>query len=183
MAATSQAHDEARHFYVMHDYLQLALGDVPRAIHPRQRSASSPSSLETDDLACKLMGMQLQVETTALTVFQHAREARVCPVLADLLLYFEKDEARHVGLGTQCLPILMRRMNRRRRRPPHRVRPRGHVPPHRREPRHGARAPRPRPRPPPRPHAGEVQADDRPGGALAGHPQGRHAPAPSSSAT
>jgi hypothetical protein len=26
--------------------------------------------------------------------------------------YFEKDEARHVGLGTQCLPLLMRRMSR-----------------------------------------------------------------------
>ena len=25
MAATSQAHDEARHFYVMHDYLELLL--------------------------------------------------------------------------------------------------------------------------------------------------------------
>src|SRR5262249_12586437 len=34
------------------------------------------------------------------------------PVLSELLPYFEKDEARHVGLGTQCLPILMRSMNR-----------------------------------------------------------------------
>src|SRR6478609_9612369 len=33
MAATSQAHDEARHFYVMHDYLALAVGDFPRKIH------------------------------------------------------------------------------------------------------------------------------------------------------
>ena len=68
--------------------------------------------LATDDLRCKLMGMQLQVETTALTVFQHAREANICPVLTDLLGYFEKDEARHVGLGTQVLPIMMRKMNR-----------------------------------------------------------------------
>src|SRR6185436_1410708 len=30
MAATSQAHDEARHFYVMHDYLVLALGAAPK---------------------------------------------------------------------------------------------------------------------------------------------------------
>ena len=28
MAATSQAHDEARHFYVMHDYLELATGGL-----------------------------------------------------------------------------------------------------------------------------------------------------------
>jgi hypothetical protein len=112
MAATSQAHDEARHFYVMHDYLLLATGSVPKSIPPGSEKLLG-LVLETDDLACKLMGMQLQVETTALTIFQHIRERRVCPVLSDLLLYYEKDEARHVGLGTQCLPMLLKRMNRR----------------------------------------------------------------------
>jgi hypothetical protein len=111
MAATSQAHDEARHFYVMHDYLKLALGEVPRGMHPASERLLR-LVLETDDLAQKLMGMQLQVETTALTLFQHTREAHVCPVLTELLPYYEKDEARHVGLGTQCLPMLMKRMNR-----------------------------------------------------------------------
>lgn len=111
MAATSQAHDEARHFYVMHDYLELATGSVPKGMHPASERLLS-LVLETDDLAEKLMGMQLQVETTALTLFQHAREARICPVLSELMPYYEKDEARHVGLGTQVLPILMRRMNR-----------------------------------------------------------------------
>jgi len=111
MAATSQAHDEARHFYVMHDYLELATGNVPRGMHPHSEKLLS-TVLGTDDLRCKLMGMQLQVETTALTLFQHAREARICPVLTELLPYFEKDEARHVGLGTQVLPMMMRRMSR-----------------------------------------------------------------------
>ena len=111
MAATSQAHDEARHFYVMHDYLELATGSVPRGMHPASERLLD-TVLSTDDIACKLMGMQLQVETTALTVFQHAREAKICPVLTDLLAYFEKDEARHVGLGTQVLPIMMRGMTR-----------------------------------------------------------------------
>lgn len=111
MAATSQAHDEARHFYVMHDYLMLATGRVVKGMAPPSERLLE-MVLETDDLACKLMGMQLQVETTALTVFQHAREARICPVLSDLLPYFEKDEARHVGLGTQVLPLMMRDMNR-----------------------------------------------------------------------
>jgi hypothetical protein len=109
MAATSQAHDEARHFYVMHDYLQLAVGEVPRRIHPASERLLG-DVLATDDLACKILGMQLQVETTALTIFQHAREVRVCPVLSDLLLYVEKDEARHVGLGMQHLPMLIRAM-------------------------------------------------------------------------
>jgi hypothetical protein len=111
MAATSQAHDEARHFYVMHDYLELATGSVPKRVHPAGERLLS-TVLEADDVAHKLMGMQLQIETTALTVFQHAREANLCPVLSDLLLYYEKDEARHVGLGTQCLPLMMREMNR-----------------------------------------------------------------------
>ena len=111
MAATSQAHDEARHFYVMHDYLKLALGEVPKGMHPASERLLG-LVLATDDLAQKLMGMQLQVETTALTIFQHTREAHICPVLSELLPYFEKDEARHVGLGTQVLPMLMRSMNR-----------------------------------------------------------------------
>lgn len=111
MAATSQAHDEARHFYVMHDYLELALGEVPKTV-PYASERLLETVLATDDLACKVLGMQMQVETTALTIFQHLREARICPVLTELLLYFERDEARHVGLGTQCLPIMLRSMNR-----------------------------------------------------------------------
>lgn len=111
MAATSQAHDEARHFYVLYDYLELATGRVPRGI-PRSSERLLDLVLETDDLACKVMGMQLQVETTALTLFQHARERNICPVLSDLLVYFEKDEARHVGLGTQYLPVMMRGISR-----------------------------------------------------------------------
>jgi hypothetical protein len=111
MAATSQAHDEARHFYVMHDYLVLATGSAPKGMHQASERLLE-IVLGADDLAQKLMGMQLQVETTALTIFQLAREARFCPVLSALLPYFEKDEARHVGLGTQMLPILMRRMGR-----------------------------------------------------------------------
>lgn len=111
MAATSQAHDEARHFYVMHDYLELATGSVPRGM-PRNSERLLDTVLSTDDTACKLMGMQLQVETTALTIFQHTREANFCPVLSEILPYFEKDEARHVGLGTQCLPVMMRQMGR-----------------------------------------------------------------------
>ncbi|HVY47444.1 MAG TPA: ferritin-like domain-containing protein, partial [Minicystis sp.] len=111
MAATSQAHDEARHFYVMHDYLELAVGGAPPGMQ-RASERLLATVLDTDDLACKLLGMQLQIETTALTIFQAAREANLEPVLTELLPYYEKDEARHVGLGTQVLPVLMRRMNR-----------------------------------------------------------------------
>jgi hypothetical protein len=39
------------------------------------------------------------------------RELKVEPVLAELLRYYEKDEARHVGLGIQYLPGLLQRMS------------------------------------------------------------------------
>lgn len=110
MAATSQAHDEARHFYVMHDYLLRATGDFPRAM-PKWSERLVASCLTADTVAKKILGMQLQLETTALTLFHALRESRLCPVLTDLLVYYEKDEARHVGLGTQLLPTLMRSMS------------------------------------------------------------------------
>ncbi len=109
MAATSQAHDEARHFYVMHDYLELlALEPPPLEFWSR---AVVELAIGTRDLAQKLVGMQLQVETIALTIFHRVRDANVEPVLSELLLYFEKDEARHVGLGVQFLPELMKKMS------------------------------------------------------------------------
>ena len=106
MAATSQAHDEARHFYVMVDYLQH-LGYTPRTID-RSSRAVLDLVLRTDSMLEKLTGMQLMVETLALTIFQLVREAEVEPVLCDLLRYYERDEARHVGLGIQHLPEMMR---------------------------------------------------------------------------
>jgi hypothetical protein len=110
MAATSQAHDEARHFYVMHDYLE-ALGQVPRGLD-RPSRAVLELVLGTRSLLKKLLGMQLMVEALALTIFQLVRETRVEPVLTELLRYYEKDEARHVGLGVQLLPQMMRGLSR-----------------------------------------------------------------------
>lgn len=111
MAATSQAFDEARHFYVMHDYL-TALGFEPGRLD-RAPQALLDLVLETDDLAAKLMGMQLMIETIALALFQAVRERAVEPVLTELLRYFERDEARHVGLGMQYLPSLLAGMSKR----------------------------------------------------------------------
>jgi len=109
LAAASQVHDEARHFYVMHDYL-TALGHTPPPMDFWSRHLVE-MTLQTKDLAKKLLGMQLTIETIALTLFQHVRELRVEPVLADLLPYYERDEARHVGLGTQVVPALMLKMS------------------------------------------------------------------------
>jgi hypothetical protein len=111
MAATSQAHDEARHFYVMHDYLQLLGYQAGRM--DRAPEVLLDLVLQTDNLAYKLLGMQLMIETIALTLFQTVRELNVEPVLSELMAYYERDEARHVGLGMQYLPSLMKDMSKR----------------------------------------------------------------------
>ncbi len=110
MAATSQAFDEARHFYVMNDYLK-ELGYSPARMD-RAPQALLDLVLDTSNMAYKLLGMQLMIETLALTIFQSIREAKVEPVLTELMKYYERDEARHVGLGMQYLPSLMKQMSR-----------------------------------------------------------------------
>jgi hypothetical protein len=111
MAATSQAHDEARHFYVMHDYL-AQVGYLPERMD-RAPQALLDLVLETDNPLYKLLGMQLMIETLALTIFQTVRELEVEPVLTELMKYYERDEARHVGLGMQYVPSLIAQCNRR----------------------------------------------------------------------
>jgi len=109
MAATSQAHDEARHFYVMKDYLDL-LGYIPEPLTPSV-SYVLDEVLQTDNLAKKLLGMQLMIEPIALTIFRFARKINIEPVLTDLLEYYEIDEARHIALGIQYLPKVIKKMN------------------------------------------------------------------------
>lgn len=109
MAATSQAHDEARHFYVLHDYLQ-ALGHAPDQLPPKSARVLE-EVLHARGLPHKLIGMQMMVEPMALTLFQSVREQKVCPVLSELLEYFERDEARHVALGINHLPAMVNRMS------------------------------------------------------------------------
>jgi hypothetical protein len=67
--------------------------------------------LETPSLVYKLIGMQLMVESNALAIFRGIVDARIEPVLADLLPYYERDEARHVGLGVMYLPRLLSRLS------------------------------------------------------------------------
>jgi hypothetical protein len=105
MAATSQVFDEARHFYVLHDYL-VALNNVPSR-PDRHTEQALNLVLDTPNLVQKLLGMQMLFEPTALTIFKIVRDLNVEPVLSELLHYFEKDEARHVGLGVQALPEML----------------------------------------------------------------------------
>jgi hypothetical protein len=105
LAAASQVHDEARPFYVMHDYLE-ALGEQPKRIEFWAERVLR-KTLETDSLLKKLVGMQLTVETIALVSFQRVRELEIEPVLTELMSFYERDEARHIGLGIQLVPQLV----------------------------------------------------------------------------
>ena len=110
MAAVSQAHDEARHFYVMRNYLQQRLDYRPTAIFkPALRVLDEVS--KTNSLAKKLLGLQLMIEPVALTIFRFIRLSKVDPVLEELLEYYEIDEARHIALGVKYLPELLKKMS------------------------------------------------------------------------
>lgn len=108
LAATAQAHDEARHFTVMRDYL-AELGPVPNALGPRTERVLL-GTLRADTLTKKLVGMQMMIEPMALALFHLVRESRVEPVLCDLVAMIEQDEARHVALGVLHLPKLLTAM-------------------------------------------------------------------------
>lgn len=110
MAATSQAHDEARHFYVLRDYCRALGAPIPHLGGLSRRLLLE--ILETESLEQKLVGMQLLVESNALAIFKGVVEARVEPVLCELLPYYEQDEARHVGLGAMYLPKLLPKLGR-----------------------------------------------------------------------
>ncbi|MFN0252525.1 MAG: ferritin-like domain-containing protein [Kofleriaceae bacterium] len=105
MAASSQVFDEARHFYVLRDYLWRAGIDIQRLGGWSRRLLVE--LLETDNLLYKVVGMQLLVESTAVIMFRSIADAKLEPVLTELLYYFERDEARHVGLGVLTLPDVL----------------------------------------------------------------------------
>lgn len=105
MAASSQVFDEARHFYVLRDYLWRANLPVKRLGGWSRRLLVE--LLETENLLFKVVGMQLLVESTAVVMFRQIAEAKLEPVLTELLYYFERDEARHVGLGVLTLPQVL----------------------------------------------------------------------------
>ena len=102
MAASSQVFDEARHFYVLRDYLWRAGLPISRLGGWSRKLLVE--LLETENLLYKVVGMQLLVESTAVVMFRAIADAKVEPVLSELLYYFERDEARHVGLGVLTLP-------------------------------------------------------------------------------
>jgi hypothetical protein len=110
MAATGQVFDEARHFQVLRDYLRRA--DVPLPPLNPYGTRLLNRILGAESMLEKLYGMQLLVENLALAIFRRLVESKVEPVLTDLLVYVERDEARHVALGVMYLPRLLSRASR-----------------------------------------------------------------------
>ncbi len=107
LAASAQVFDEARHFYVLRDYVALLHVPVP-PVDP-YFAAGARRLLATRDLTVKLVAMQLLAEGAATAIFRSLMKAEVEPVLGDLLPLVEKDEARHVGLGVMHLPVRLER--------------------------------------------------------------------------
>lgn len=107
MAATGQVFDEARHFRVLSAYVRELGVDPEMGALPRKLLRKV---LAAPTLATKLVGMQLLFETNAVVLFRSIGESGVCPILAELLPYFERDESRHVGLGVMYLPRLIDQM-------------------------------------------------------------------------
>jgi len=105
MAASSQVFDEARHFHTLREYLWRA--EVPIQKLGGYSREVLVTLLQTDNLLHKLVGMQLMIESTAVCLFKNIAAAELEPVLTDLLYYFERDEARHVGLGALMLPQIL----------------------------------------------------------------------------
>ena len=109
LAASSQVFDEARHFYVLRDY--LALLHVPAPPLDRYFTTGARQLLSSHDLTFKLITMQLLAEGAATAIFRTLEHAQVEPVLGELLPLIGKDEARHVALGTMHLPTRFAHMN------------------------------------------------------------------------
>jgi hypothetical protein len=109
LAASSQVFDEARHFYVLRDY--VALLHVPMPPLDRYFTTGVRQLLSQDDLTLKLLAMQVLAEGAATAIFRTLMKARVEPVLGELLPLIEKDESRHVGLGVMHLPTRFESLN------------------------------------------------------------------------
>src|SRR5262249_12576702 len=88
MAATSQAFDEARHFYVMRDYLLEMGGPIPPL--DGFTAVILQELLESRRLTDKLLGMQLIVENIAVALFRAVADTGIEPVLCGLMPYYER---------------------------------------------------------------------------------------------
>ncbi len=111
MAASSQVFDEARHFYVLRDYVAALHVPIPK-LNP-YFAVAARRLLATRDLTVKLFAMQILAEGAAVVIFRFLQESQIEPVLSELLPLIERDESRHVGLGVLYLPERLKELPKR----------------------------------------------------------------------
>jgi hypothetical protein len=112
MAATSQIHDEARHFFVMCNYFEQVLDIKPGDTRVSSTAqAGLEAVMNVNSLPKRLLGMQLMVEPVAITIFRMLQESDIDPILTELLTLYIKDEARHIALGVKHLPVELNKMS------------------------------------------------------------------------
>ncbi len=98
--AATQTLDEARHVEVFAAYIEKL--DHVYAIAPSLRDLLD-GTLSTSNWMMKCVGMQIVVEGLALYTFREMRNATREPLLAELLTYVGRDEARHTAYGVKYL--------------------------------------------------------------------------------
>ncbi|MBL4866800.1 MAG: diiron oxygenase [Pseudomonadales bacterium] len=99
--AASQTFDEARHVEVFNKFLTTQV-EIMYPINPNLQSLLDKILMdERWDL--KFIGMQVIIESLALTVFKTARYTTKIPLLNEIFRLVIRDEARHVTFGINYL--------------------------------------------------------------------------------
>ena len=114
LALTSQAHDESRHATTLILYKEKFVADNASL----EFIESNPHSIrllteisKADSIEKKLLGIHLMIEPVAIVIFKSLKENNIEPVLTELLPYFEADEGRHIVIGINYLPPLIKEMS------------------------------------------------------------------------
>jgi len=99
--AATQTMDEARHTEVFAKYLDTKLGDAYPMSPFLEEQITALISDSRWDIA--YLGMQIVIESLALSAFGELARTTTEPLLAKLLRYVMSDEARHVAFGILSL--------------------------------------------------------------------------------
>ncbi len=98
---SAQVIEEAKHVTAFQRYLAL-FGQIPE-IDPNARCILD-DVLRTQKISLKIIGLNLLTESVAYYLFTGLKESYNEPILAGLLHYIARDEAKHVGFAKKYLP-------------------------------------------------------------------------------
>ena len=103
-ALAAQVLEEAKHVSVFRRVLK-SLDDI-QPVDPWSRRLLS-DLVRVDNVAAKLIGMQLIVENVANHLFTHIADAVDDPLLQEILRYVARDEKKHTGIAAIYLPTII----------------------------------------------------------------------------